>query len=278
MLDIEVNKTKNLTVPAGATSVHISHAWGDEVADTTGLTPGDTYAFTPNSIEVHKVVWRDGTTIVKTDFYNVIMPTITSLEFFSEFSELDSEEEKFAGVERRVRHIIEVFTGQKFGPYIDKTLSLQGDGGDTLELPVRIISYSLLTDQFGEDLTDYTEIAAGEPYFIQYRDRFRRPFYQDYKRDLSTERRKQDFFTDKLDFSITGNFGWEYVPAAITDAAKLLIADDFNGSNDLRRNGINEAQLGDFSYKLNADQWGTTGNTQADMLLADFTIMRFGNI
>lgn len=273
MKEIVVNKTKSFTVPAGATSVTITHEWGEVEATATGLTPGDAYLFTPNSLGVYKVAWNTGT-----DFYESALPLVSSSDFFAEHEDLELEDERFVATERAVRKLIETITGQKFGPYSGKTLRLQGDGGDTLEIPVRIRSVDLVTDQWEDDLTDVIEIAAGEPFFLQYKDRFRAPFYQDYKRDLSVERRKQDFFTDKLDFSITGDFGWEWVPSEVVEAAKLLIVDTLNGSNDLRERGINEAQLGDFSYKLNADQWGTTGNTRADVLLSNYVIMRFGNI
>lgn len=278
MKEIVVNKDKILVVPAGVDGISVVHEMGSTEATATGLIAGGSYTFKPTSIGVHKVIWKNGATTVSTDFYSSVLPLVTSTEFFTDFPSLELEDERFAASEKATRSLIETVTGQKFGPYVGKTIKIQGDGGDTLEVPLRIRSLTSVTDQYAEILTDRVEIAAGEPYFLQYIDRYRAPFYQDYKRDLSIERRKQDFFTEKLDFVITGDFGWEYVPTAVAEAAKLLIADNLSGRNDLREGGINEAQLGDFSYKLNADQWGTTGNTRADILLSDYVIMRIGNV
>lgn len=276
MNEIVVNKTKILTVPDTATKIKIIHEWGDTVIPATTVT--DTYNFIPDSIGVHKVIWSDNSATIRTDYYSVALPVISDGEFFDDYPQLEAtKSDLFTSTERRVRSVIQNYTSQMFGPFISKTLDLTGDGGDSLELPYRITNLSGVTDSFGSDYLDLVEIApsgGASEWFLQYKHSFYR--YRDIKRDISTE--PGDFFSCGMTFSITGDFGWEYVPTEVTDAAKLLIADEFTGATDLRQHGVFEAQLGDFSYKLNADQWGTTGNTQADNLLSSYVIMRIGMV
>jgi hypothetical protein len=275
MKEIEVNKTRNLVVPEDATAVQIVHEWGDVVATTTGLTEGNNYSFTPDSIGAHSVIWKAGATVIKTDYYNVYMPLITATEFFASYPDHELDDEKFPMYERRARAIIETFTGQKFGPYENKTIRIQGEDGHTLEIPYRVRNLSSLSDVYGADFTDYVEVAPGTNYFLQRRHAYRH--YADIKADISVEN-NTNFFTHRLDFVITGDFGWPYVPADVSEAAAILIDDEFTNAGDLRKHGFNEAQLGDFSYKLNADQWGTTGNTQVDLMLAPYVQINLGLI
>src|SRR5690606_27599112 len=95
------------------------------------------------------------------------------------------------------------------------------------------------------------------------------------KRDLW---RTSEVFDSEDIFLVKGVFGWEYVPVEVSDAASILMA-DVMGSDDvveMRRRGVFEAQIGDFSFRLNADQWGTTGNTMADNLLAEYVHVGLG--
>lgn len=45
---------------------------------------------------------------------------------------------------------------------------------------------------------------------------------------------------------------------------------------EMRQKGVLEVELGDFRVKMNADQWGTTGNATADNLLANYVNFGIG--
>lgn len=275
MQEIEVNKTKALTVPAGVNAIQIVHEWGDIVASATGLTPAATYNFLPDSIGAHHIIWKNVATQVSSVYYNVFAPLLTSSDFFNDNPELEDLDSKFTKMERRVRYIVEMYTGQKFGPYINKTLKVAGDDGESLELPVRIRKLSSLTDTYSTDFTDYAEVAPGSEFFLQRKHTFR--YYSNIKSDVGTER-TQNFFTHSLDFNVAGDFGWPYVPPDVSEAASILMVDELTDANELRKHGFLEAQLGDFQYKLNADLWGTTGNSQADLILSPYVVINLGLI
>jgi hypothetical protein len=268
MKELKVNITTTITVPIGATTLSITHEWGDIIA--TNVAVSGTYAFTPTSIGVHKFVWSTG----QTDFYEIVLPMATSVDFFTDYPDLETTGgDAFVATERRVRKVIEKFTGQKFGPYVGKSQEIQGDGGDTLALPVRCTALTSVQTVFGDTLTDVVELGGDSDWYVRYKATLHAP-YRDIKRDIYW--RGHDFFKKNMFYVVTGNWGWEYVPNDVVEASKLLLADGFGDLNDLRKHGINRAQLGDFEYYLNADQWGTTGNTEADLLLSPYVILNLG--
>lgn len=272
MKELVVGKQKNLTVPDGATQLFITHEWGDIVLPTTAVS--GTYDFTPDSIGVHKLRWLDGSGVVRTDFYEAIVKVISSTDFFADNEDLEEFEDDFPKLERQVRKTIQNYTGDKFGPYIDKTLEVQGDGGDGLYLPVRVMALTSIENNYGDEMMEMVEISPNDRNFIQRHSRFRGTNYYDAKSDVTFH--NYNMFNENYIFSIHGNFGWEYVPNEVTQAASILIA-DMIGSDDvaeMRQKGVFETKLGDFSLRLNADQWGSTGNTVADNLLAEY--VKFG--
>lgn len=279
MQEIKLNKAKTYTVPDGANKLQIVHEWGDTVlADTTVSTD---YTFTPNSIGVHKFVWKNGTTVVSTVHYECIANLLTATEFFTDYPSLEvSGEDSFNALERRVRRLIQNFTQQKFGPYYNKTQTMEGQGGDSLELRYRLIRLIGVTDEVGTDYTEFSERSPNSEYFIQKKTeslggRYGRLYWdEDIKRDLTRDMYNQ--FSARHNFTIVGDWGWEYVPQDVTEAAMLLISDEMSGVLDLRKHGFTEGQLGDFSYRLAAEGTTTTGNTQADALLAPYILMNIG--
>lgn len=268
MKEISVGVGKSLNVPAGANSVTVVHEWGD-VVDSANV--GSTYTFTPDSIGVHKIVWSNGST----EFYQAVVPLISSSDFTDEYPEFAGATDVFAKIERHIRGIVQNYTGQKFGPYVNKTLEIQGDGGDSLALPVRVVALNSVETSYGVDLTDLVRVNPNEPSLLIRSPSFSGSPYYEVKRDLW---RTSEVFDSEDIFLVKGVFGWEYVPVEVSDAASILMA-DVMGSDDvveMRRRGVFEAQIGDFSFRLNADQWGTTGNTMADNLLAEYVNVGLG--
>jgi hypothetical protein len=278
MKEIAVNKPKVFTVPEGATKLIVTHEWGDVLVDAADVV--DTYYFTPDSIGQHKFVWTDDDgVLIHKDFYDAFTPLLKASEFFADFPDLSDFDSQFPQVERLIRHTIQGYTNTKFGPYVDKTLEIQGDGGDSLYLPVRITALTSVTSNFGDDYTDQVEIAPNDDHCIQRQGRFRVPFFTDVKRDdimFDTAR----MFDERFTFSIVGDFGFEVVPVNVSEAAKLLLNQGLGDNEiiEMRRQGANRIKLGDFFVFLTADQFGSTGNSTADMLLGQDGFWQIGLI
>lgn len=266
MEEILINSDVVLDVPEGSMGLTIVHEWGDTVLLNEQVLD-DTHVINLDSIGVHKFIWLDENgENVSTEFLSSVLPLAPN------------EDPEYSLFERHARMIIQNYTGQKFGPYVDKTLEIQGDGGDSLALPLRMTVLKSINSNFGRDITDLVELYPGEPSIIKRAYRFRGSVYHDVKRDLSFD--NVGMFDSRYKFEVNGDWGWEYVPPEVSEGAKILI-DDWYGNDDIsdmRRRGVVQSQLGDFMIKLNADQWGSTGNNMVDNMLAGYVNMGIGLI
>lgn len=274
MKEYSIRSDIDFDVPAGADGLTIIHEWGDIVV--THATVSTTYTFNADSIGIYKFQWKTGANIILTEFYSFILPLISASDFFDENEALEAFEDDFKSVERSIRHTIQNYTGQKFGPYVNKTMEIQGDGGNSLYLPLPMLSLSAVQNNYGDSIIDRVEVSPNGTQFLQIGSRFRSSYYYEPKRDVTWN--SFEIFGDKFIFTLTGDWGYEYVPPEVTEAAKLLLKSFLGDSDlaDMRRNGINRAKLGDFELWLNADQWGSTGNAGADNLLAAYVQMGIG--
>jgi hypothetical protein len=275
--ELQVGVESAIAVPTGATVLNIIHEWGDVVLeDEVVSSPGD-YDFTPDSVGVHRFIWSNGATTISTQFFGVFMQVISLDDFTAAFAGFDTiTEDEFAIMERTARHTIQNYTGRIFGPYVAKTLRIEGDGGDSMYLPERVTDIAAVTDEYGTDVTTQVEIAPQTDNIIQKASTFRGGYEYEVKRDVFWHR--YQLFREGKTFNILGNFGYEYIPVEVGLAAGLLLRDAI-GEDDvsaLRARGVFEAQMGDFSLRLNADQWGTTGNIQADNMLSPYVNMGIG--
>jgi len=277
MKEVVVGEEAEELAPADSAHVHITHEWGEEVVNDVA-TGGDPYTWVPDSVGVYKIVFfNSGDSVLSTVYCNAFTPVITKEEFIAAFPAwADVDDEEYANLERTVRQIIQNYTGQVFGPIVDKTLRIQGDGGDSLYLNLPIRTLETITDTYGAELNDLVEIAPQNPFFLQRASRFRGGYDYEVKRDVFWH--TFQLFRVEHVFSIMGVFGYEYVPPEVTSAAGILLNDAIGGEDvvEMRKQGVFEAQLGDFKMRLNADQWGTTGNIQADNLLAPHIILGIG--
>lgn len=281
MKEIRVNSPKLLTVPTGATNLVVVHEWGD-IVETSAVTEGETYSFTPDSIGVHEFTWLNslGQT-VQMEHHSSYLPLVEASDFFADHELLEEYTDDFKKIERIVRLLIQNYTGQLFGPYVNKSLEIQGDGGDFLYLPVRIMALTSVLNGYGDDSSELLEISPNESTILQRVSRFNRAAYgssdlHDVKRDISWDR--YEAFSPRHTYSITGDWGWRYVPMEVSEASKLLISEILGDDDilELKRKGVFEAQLGDFKLRLNADMWGTTGNVAADNLLSPYVLLGIG--
>jgi hypothetical protein len=266
------------TVPLTATQVSITHELGDVLVDHEPAV--GTFPFTPDSIGIHKFEWWNiSGDLVKREFASSVIKLVQSDVFYDEHPDLAGTEDSFDRIERIVRGRINSFTGQEFGPLVNKAIVVQGDGGSSLALPLRVISITSITNSYQDDITDLVEIAPGSDMIVQKSTLFRGGTNVDIKRDLFWD--TWDMFSDKYNFTIVGDFGWEFVPNDVVDAASILIEEQLAGGDisNMKQQGVRSASLGDFSVTFGATAaTDGTGNSMADSLLGEYVLTGIGLI
>lgn len=255
--------------------VTISHEWGDivlaETLATRVSTANYSYTMTVNdtkSAGIHKIHWRyiiSGVTYTKDVYVNIYQPYMLASDFFNNNPDLEDDfSDSFDVTERKVRDIINTFCGQTFDPYFQKTISVDGTDRNTLYMPMRLQKVTSITlleapqenDPFNE-VDDYTTSIGLVPqsnYFLRFLDR-------------------TTTFGDEATFTIFGDWGWPWVPTNISEASELLIVDHFNDDSTIRQHGITEVKYDTRSgYVFSDTIFESTGNTDADVLLLDYTM------
>jgi hypothetical protein len=79
-------------------------------------------------------------------------------------------------------------------------------------------------------------------------------------------------FDKKRDYRVNGDWGWKFVPSNVESAAEILIADMMNNDSEYRNHRILNVDLDSVRISFDSDFLGTTGNTEADILLMDYTL------
>ncbi len=296
---INTSKTLTLTLPSDPTSNSVSvslyHEFGDLVSGPTSATRTGTGVYTItygqessgiyilNSSGKYKAEFTyavSGTTYTQTQVINVYTPYITYEEFFEEYPELEeSFGPKFEKSERQVRNIINTFTGQSFDPYNKKTLILNGSNTENLHLPLPIYTIRKVITDVGtteeetiHDITTSLEnlekvrtgvFNFGSSYYI----RWKKSLLDSVNVMLYTNK-----FKPKTTYSVYGDFGWQFVPENVKQAAVLILADMMNDDSAYRRHGFYAVDLDIVKLQSKQSFYESTGNIDADTLLMDYTL------
>jgi hypothetical protein len=296
---INTSKTLTLTLPSDPTSNSVSvslyHEFGDLVSGPTSATRTGTGVYTItygqessgiyilNSSGKYKAEFTyavSGTTYTQTQIINVYTPYITYEEFFEEYPELEeSFGPKFEKSERQVRNIINTFTGQSFDPYNKKTILLNGSNTENLHLPLPIYTIRKVITDIGTteeetihdittDLENLEKVRTGvfnfgSSYFI----RWKKSLLDSVNVMLYTNK-----FKPKTTYSVYGDFGWQFVPENVKQAAALILADMMNDDSAYRRHGFYAVDLDIVKLQSKQSFYESTGNIDADTLLMDYTL------
>jgi hypothetical protein len=297
---INTSKTLTLTLPSDPTSntvsVSLYHEFGDLVSGPTTATRTGTGVYTItygqqasglfilNSAGKYRAEFSysvSGTTYVQNRIFNVYTPYITYEEFFEEYPELEEGfGAKFEKSERQVRNIINTFTGQSFDAVYDKTILMNGGNTENLHLPLpiytlkRVIADVGTTDEeiihdSSDPTLDNLEKIRTQPFNFSssYYIRWKKFFVDSINVMLYTNK-----FKPKTTYSIYGDFGWQYVPDNVTQAAALILADMMNDDSMYRRHGFFAVDLDIVKLQSKNSFYESTGNIDADTLLMDYTL------
>lgn len=179
------------------------------------------------------------------------------------FPDLDYPEKQKK--ERIVANIIDAYCGQSFGTY-KRTIHLNGSGGDSLHLPLRMLSLDKLV-VMGEDITDYAEVSNTHWSLKRKSEIETTPFYESH-----------DLFKQGKTYEITGDFGWNIIPPQIREAAEMIIRDYEEPEAKWRESNVQSLSAADWSVEFASRPITTTGNVNADILISRFVVPRWAVI
>jgi hypothetical protein len=273
------NHTATKTLPAEAdvvggnyqVYVTLIHEWGKQIVAKTLATRTSAlnYSYTFNTLKlrsngIYKIKWEyeiADTVYVDYSTIDVYTPYATSATFFANYAYLNNagNTAKFDGFEQKVRNIIHAYCGQTFTYYEDLSLSLDGTGARTLTLPVKLQNFTeviaTINDSLGSTTSDETTSMEKTPdsdWFIRWKG-------------------NKGTFKTYASYEITGDWGWVYVPSNVTQAAELLIAEQFNDDNAYRNHGVTDLYMD--THRMRIDEkitFNSTGVIDADVLLMDY--------
>lgn len=308
MDDVKINtsKTLTLTLPSdpvsNVVSVSLYHEFGSLVSGPTNATRTSAGVYTItygqqasgiyvlNSAGRHRADFTytiSGTSYTQSQYINVYTPYANIDTFFENHPELEDDYyEQFNNMEKRVRNIINTFCGQSFDYYPNKYMLLQGSGKKTIHLPFPISTLKKVTVNVGDEdeevLHDSTDATVNNIEKSREPHNFQSSYYIQFKKsylDKTQTRIYESRFSEDDDFKIEGDFGWQFVPNNIEQAADLLLVDMMTDDSEIRRRGIIEVQYDTVRYKTagssidsKASFFESTGNIDADVLLMDYTL------
>lgn len=238
----------------------------------------------------------------ETFFYEVVSPLLTKQELQRILDDEDLADEDVWEVESAVRHVIQAYTGQKFGYDKGKTLTVEGHGETALRLPERLIAITgvntmtsaldtrafIITSDgwyLKKGWAEAVPLAATSDSTFWGESSFNNTIYTDPDDSVNPGYEdggiivapgasgratawKQDY-----PFEITGDWGHKTIPTAVKEAAKLLV-NDYACSETLYRDRYLESiKAADWRLQFSSRAWESTGNARADYLLSDYILM-----
>lgn len=244
--------------------------------------------------------------------YEVVTPLLTKQEIKRILDDDFATDEDIWEVEAAVRHVIQAHTGQKFGYDRGKTLTVEGHGETALRLPERLVSI-MGVNTLTSALDVRSFIVTSDGWYLKkawanatpLTDGSDSQFWGDFVNNSVFDNNiysdpdgdgdpplvgplasrpggiivapgasgnatpwKQDY-----PFEITGDWGYKSVPAAIKEAARLLVNDYACSEAAYRDRYLESIKAADWRLQFSSRAWESTGNARADFLLSDYVIL-----
>jgi hypothetical protein len=193
----------------------------------------------------------------------------------------DTDDERAATVEKAVRYIIQAHTGQFFGKFIG-TRRVSGSGENNLRLPSRLLSLASINGGLF-----YNQLLSirGNGWYLVGKQRgvpsIRADAYGWHENPYTSEvpiyapsRGARTLFMEHCEYEIDGTWGWNSVPIAVQEAAKLLINDYACGDSNYRDRFLTSMTAADWRIQFHEGAFSNTGNVRANQLLSEFVLRR----
>lgn len=237
------------------------------VQDEKDLFVTWSFTYTENSVEQT----YNGTTYIE-----VVTPILTDKEIKEIHPNATAYE--ITRIEKAVRHIIQAFTGQKFGKFVG-TKDVQGTGSLALNLPARLVSITSVNNV--QNVSDYFLIDGGG-WVLRHYPWGVPPVKADYYGlhqhvggvIHNPNSVKIGEFNASTTYSINGVWGWETVPSQVKEAARLLVNDYACTDINYRDRYLTSMTAADWRIQFNSGAFLKTGNVRADQLLNDYVLKR----
>jgi len=240
--------------------------------------------------------------IVKTDTYEVITPILTERQLKAIWPEATDDE--IVEVESVVRYIIQANTGQTFGKRT-KAVVVPGTGETALALPERILDITglqtltavlnpsaaiIVADGWylkkrwsdpvstienddiywqGEGVYDFSFPTSAPHGMGLTPDRYGHGQVISAPGSYAATRWKDDY-----PFTITGTWGYNTIPSAVQEAAKLLANDYACSEQSYRDRYLDSIKSADWRLQFNDKAFLKTGNVRADQLLDQYVMKK----
>ncbi|URQ04647.1 head-to-tail adaptor [Streptomyces phage Emma1919] len=177
-------------------------------------------------------------------------------------------------VERRIRGVIDNYTGQSFGRYVGTKQSV-GSGDKELKVQERLVRLDNIT---GPNII-YSDVDIASPGLYSVRGDgwyvgFSAPtpsgdyVFENVIRDPDSVYTRG--FRDNFVYNITGVWGWDDVPSQVKEAALILIEDELCPQAEYRDRYLKSISGDGWRYEYNPSAYYGTGSVIADQILAPF--------
>jgi hypothetical protein len=206
---------------------------------------------------------------------DVVTPYVTLDEIKAAIPEAEQfTDAELIRLERRIRGVIDTFTGQSFGRYVG-TREVIGSGDEELKLSDRLV---LLDNITGANII-YSDDGIASPGLYTSRGDgwyvgFSAPIptgdyvFENVIRDPDSLYKRG--FRDNVVYTITGTWGWDDVPAEVKEAALILCEDELCPQAEYRDRYLKSISGDGWRYEFNPNAYYGTGSVIADQLLEPF--------
>jgi hypothetical protein len=207
-------------------------------------------------------------------FVEVVTPYVTASEFAAALPEVDISPAEFTRLERRIRGVIDNYTGQRFGRYVGTRQTI-GSGDTELKVSDRLIRLDNIT---GANII-YSEANVASPGLYTVRGDgwyvgFSAPTPTgDYVFEnviMDPDSVYSRGFRDNFVYNVTGVWGWETVPSQVTEAALILMEDELCPQSEYRDRYLKSISGDGWRYEYVPNAYYGTGSVIADQILAQF--------
>lgn len=269
---VPTDASGNVTVTVDSNILGNATKTNGKVGEYTMLLPSS-YNSVENIINVTWSFTVSSQNFVIEESYDVVTPYVEWIEFYSDFAGFGKTFEDYLEAEKVARYIINSYCGQSFGKR-EAVYEVDGSGGDALILPERLLEL--------EDVSWYEEPnviyvdqeipweQSGDGWILRKRFDYSDP--SPIKSDSIRFKRNHIYFIDGL-------WGWNSVPAEISEAAKILVGSYVCPDITYRNRYLESIKSGDWRIQISKAAWQGTGDANVDDILKDFrSFIAFGVI